>query len=193
MRATPFIRRVQHGFTLVEIVVTIVLLSIVFVLGSKMLGKAYDTYDVEKKTTDVDWQGRVALERMVREIRGIRSGADLTMPAISTAPIFFTDASGSAVCFCYESAGSTVRRGTSLPPNCGTGGVAPTAACGTGSTQVLADNIIPNGLNFYFYDASGAAPASAAQVQIIALSLAVTEGSISETYRASVQPRGIPQ
>ena len=192
MFATATIKRTQRGFTIIELVATVVIVGIVFALGSLMLGRAYETYDVEQKTSDLDWQGRVALERMVREIRGIRSGADLTMSATSTAPIFFTDTRGNAVCFCYESASLTVRRGTSLPPNCGTGGVAPTTSCGTGSTQPLADKVSANGLNFYYYDATGGVAASAASVQVIALSLAVTEGSISETYRASVQPRGIP-
>ena len=73
----------HRGFTLLEVVVTMVILSIVAVLGSKMLGRAYETYDLEKRTTNVDWQGRVGLERMVRELRGIRSSADLTLPATS--------------------------------------------------------------------------------------------------------------
>ncbi len=182
----------QAGFTLLEVVVTMVVLGVVFVIGSKMLGKSYETYDLEKRTTNVDWQGRVALERMIRELRGIRSASDLTLPASSTAPIFFNDAGGSSVCFCYESGSLTVRRGTSVAPNCGTGGVAPTATCGTGSTQPLADKVVANGLNFYFYDSAGASTASAASVQVIALTLAVTEGNVSQTYRASVQPRGLP-
>jgi len=180
------------GFTLVELIVTVVIVGIVFVLGALMLGRSYQTYDVEQKATDVDWQGRVALERMVRELRQIRSAADLTLPASSTAPVFFNDAQGRAICFCYESSTGTVQRGTSIAPNCGAGGVAPTASCGTGSTQPLADYVVAGGLNFYFYDGAGAAAASAAQVQVIALTLAVTEGPVSETYRASVQPRGLP-
>jgi prepilin-type N-terminal cleavage/methylation domain-containing protein len=185
--------RSRHaGFTLLEVIMTVTILSIVFVLGSKMMGKAYESYDLEKRTTSVDWQGRLALERMMRELRGIRSSADVTLPASSNAPIFFTDIAGGNVCFCYESVSATVRRGTSTGPSCGTGGVAPTASCGTGSTRALAGNVDPNGLNFYFYDANGNATASAASLQLIGLSLAVRDGNVAETYRASVQPRGLP-
>jgi hypothetical protein len=145
-----------------------------------------------QKVTDIDWQGRVALERMVRELRNIRSDTDLTMSATSTDPIFFADASGATACFCYESVSKTVRRGTSVAPSCGTGGVAPTANCGATATQPLADNVVANGLNIYYYTATGATAATASQVQMIALSLAVTEGTISTTYRAGVQPRGVP-
>ena len=191
MRAATY-KQAVRGFTIIEMVITIVLVGIVFVLGALMLGHAFDSYDATQKTTDVDWQGRVALERMVRELRGIRSSADLTMSSISTDPIFFTDASGNNVCFCYESVTKTVRRGTSSAPNCGTGGVAPTTTCGATSSQPLADNVIANGLNIYYYTTTGAAPTAASQVQTIAVSLAVTEGVITETYRAGVQPRNLP-
>ncbi len=177
---------------MVEMVITIAIVGIIFGLGALMLGKSFQSYDLAQKTTDVDWQGRVGLERMARELRNIRSNADLTMSATSTAPVFFNDVSGNAVCFCYESTTNTVRRGSSVAPNCGAGGVAPTPTCGTGSTQVLASNVVASGLNFYYYDTSGAAAASAAQVHVIALTLQVTEGSVNQTYRTTVQPREFP-
>jgi prepilin-type N-terminal cleavage/methylation domain-containing protein len=188
-------RQILHsagGFTLIEVVVTVVIVGIIFVLGGLMMGRAFETYDATQKTTDVDWQGRVALERMVRELRNIRSDTDLTMSTTSTDPIFFADPSGATACFCYESVTKTVRRGSSVAPNCGSGGVAPTASCGATGTQALADNVIANGLNIYYYTATGSAATSSSQVQAIALSLAVTEGTITETYRAGVQPRGVP-
>src|SRR5690349_11514938 len=98
MRAATH-KQTTQGFTIIEMVITIVLVSIVFVLGALMLGRAFDSYDATQMTTDVDWQGRVALERMVRELRGIRSSADLTMSSTSTDPIFFTDVGGNNVCF----------------------------------------------------------------------------------------------
>lgn len=192
MRHTSALSRKQHGFTLLELVFAVVILGIIFVLGARMLGRSFETYDLMQKTSDVDWQGRVALERMVRELRNVRSDADLNISATSTDPIFFADAAGTPACFCYESASKTVRRGSSVAPNCGTGGVAPTATCGATGTQPLADNVIANGLNFYFYTATGATTATPAQVQMIALSLSVTEGGVSETYRAGIQPRSVP-
>jgi prepilin-type N-terminal cleavage/methylation domain-containing protein len=192
MRLRNDIQRMQRGFTLIEMVITVMLVGIVFVFGSMMLGRAFESYDATQKTTDVDWQGRVALERMIREIRNIRSNTDLTLSATSTDPIFFVNGSGNTACFCYESVTKTVRRGTSVAPNCGAGGAAPTATCGANATQPLADNVVANGLNIYYYTTTGTAAATAAQVQTIVLSLAVTEGTISETYRAGVQPRNVP-
>jgi len=172
--------------------VTIVIVGIVFVLGALMMGRAFESYDLTQKTTYTDWVGRMTLERMARELRSIRSSADLTMSGTSTNPIFFNDMAGSAICFCYESATQTVRRGTSAAPNCGTGGVVPTLSCGAGSTRALADNVVANGLNFYYYTATGAAAASAAQVHVIAITLQVSRGGIGEIYRTTVQPRELP-
>ncbi len=177
---SPVTRTVYaHGFTMVEMIITIVIVGIISVLGAAMMGKAFESYDLAQKTTDVDWQGRVALERMARELRNIRSATatDIAPSATSTNPIRFIDGNGSTACFVL-SAGS-VQRGDDGPA---------AASCVT-NLRPLADNVVANGLNFYYYDSAGTATAVAANVFYITVTLQVTEGTITETYRTSVQPR----
>src|SRR3989344_299758 len=122
---------VVEGFTLVEMVIVIVVVGVIFAIGGLVLGRAFESYDLTRKTTDVDWQGRVAMERMVRELREIRSATatDLAISATSTDPIYFNDADGNPVCFVL-SAGS-LQRGVDVPG---------AASCAT-NLRPLADNI----------------------------------------------------
>lgn len=177
----PTTRRFSSaGFTMVEMIIVIVVVGVIFAIGALVLGRAFESYDLTRKTTDVDWQGRVAMERMVRELRQIRSATatDLAISATSTDPIYFNDADGNPVCFVL-SAGS-LRRGEDGPPGLG--------GCTT-NLQPLADNV--TSLNFNYYDNVGAATTTA--VYYITVRLAVSEnsvgGSINETYRVTLQPR----
>lgn len=175
--ATQLIR--ARGFTMVEMIIVIVIMGAIFAVGSLLFGRAFESYALTRQTTDVDWQGRVALERMVRELREIRSATatDLSVSATSTNPIYFYDADGNPVCFVLSS--GRLRRGVDAP---GAGG------CAT-SLQPLADNVTANGLNFYYYKNDGTATSTPSEVYFVTVTLAITEGDISETYRATVQPR----
>lgn len=170
--------RDSFGFTLVEMVITIVVIGIVFVIGGMALGRAFESYDIARKSTDVDWQGRVAFERMMRELREVRTATatDLSFPgAFPASEIRFIDADGNSGCFVLS--GGLLQRGSDGPS---------AASCATG-LQPLADNV--TAANFYYYTNAGAVPASASTVYYISFNLQVTRDSISETYRATVQPR----
>ena len=166
---------------MVEMIIVIVVVGAIFAVGALVLGRAFESYDLTRKTTDVDWQGRVAMERMVRELRQIRSATatDLAISATSTDPIYFNDADGNPVCFVL-SAGS-LRRGVD----------APGALSCTTNLQPLADNV--TSLDFNYYDNTGTATAVVTAVYYITVRLAVSEnsigGSINETYRVTLQPR----
>jgi hypothetical protein len=165
---------------MIEMTITIAIVSILAVLGAKMLGKSFQSYDLAAKTTDTDWQGRVAMERLVRELRLINS-ASATDLVFSGTQISFNTLDGSGVC--YRLLGTTLQRSAD----------GPAGACGGTSPQTLADNITAGGLNFYYYDSAGNVTAAAASVFYITVTLQVVEssaaGNINETYRATVQPR----
>jgi prepilin-type N-terminal cleavage/methylation domain-containing protein len=170
-----------RGFTMVEMVIVIVVVGAIFAIGALVLGRAFESYDLTRKTTDVDWQGRVAMERMARELRNARSATatDLWLSGASpAAEIRFNDIDGNAVCF--RLSGSTLQRSADGP-----GGT-----CGTTNPQPLADNVVANGLSFYYYRNDGTAETTtAANVYYITVTLQVTEGNITETYRVTVQPQ----
>lgn len=170
--------RSNDGFTLVEMVITLVVIGVIFVIGGMALGRAFESYDLTRKSTDVDWQGRVALERIVRELREIRTATatDLSFPAAFPASqIRFIDADGVSGCFVLS--GGMLQRGSDGPG---------AASCTTG-LQPLADNV--TALNFYYYTNAGAVPVDQTTVYYITVNLQVTRDAIAETYRATVQPR----
>lgn len=175
---------VKHraGFTMVEMIIVIVVMGVIFALGGMVLGRAFESYQLTREATNVDWQGRVAMERMVRELRDIRSATatDLWLSGSSPATeIRFNDANGNAVCF-RLSPSNTLQRSAD----------GPTGTCGTTNPQPLADNVAPSGLGFYFYRNDGTPETTtAANVYYVTVTLQVSEGGINETYRATVQPR----
>lgn len=108
-------RRHCGGFTLIELVLTILLLGIIAAAVSQFVLQAVRSYSVEQSRGNVHSQARLAVERMTREIRGIRSctAADLTLPAANPfATLAFTDLSGTAVSFTV--AGGNLARGADI-------------------------------------------------------------------------------
>lgn len=171
------IPRSAAGATLVEMIVVIVIFGIVMSIGVLVLGRSFETYQLTREVTNVDWHGRVALERLTRELREIRSATvtDLEFTATPATQLKFIDAAGGSVCF-YLSGGRLMRSAD------GPGGT-----CGTTSPQPLADNA--SSLNFYFHQSDGSNATLATNVYYIAVSFTVTNGQVSEPYRVSVQPR----
>ncbi|SRR5579883_330618 len=96
------------GFTLIELVMVIILIGIISVIAGRMLSSGFGAYLAEKNVIDADWQGRLALERMVRDMRAIYS---ITSAASSS--ITFTDTTNTAIT--YQLSGtSLLRNGTNL-------------------------------------------------------------------------------
>ncbi len=172
-----------RGMTIVEMVIVIVVVGAIFALGAIALGRAVESYVLTRETTDIDWQGRVAMEHMVRELRDLRSASatDLAFTSNPMGQIQFVNVDGKAVCF-YVSLGRLMRSADG-----------PGAACGTTNPQPLADNVAAGGLSISIFKNDGTdltiPPDTIAQAFFITLSLTVSDGVLSETYRATVQPR----
>lgn len=85
------------GFTLIEIVITIVIIGILAGLAAVIILQGVRAYSTEQSRSDVHYQARLAMERMAREIRIIRSPAAIT---VSTATnLRFTDVNGAVLGF----------------------------------------------------------------------------------------------
>lgn len=97
----------KKGFTLIELVITVVLIGIVlFIVANSLYTgiNAYLTTDKRKESLD---QARIAMERMTREIRlvnAIVNGASVVPDvSIANATTFsFTDVTGAALSFTLE-------------------------------------------------------------------------------------------
>jgi type II secretory pathway pseudopilin PulG len=162
---------------MVEMIIVIVIFGIVASVGVLILGRSFDSYQLTREVTNVDWHGRVALERLTRELREVRSAtaADLGFTATPATELKFIDGAGNSACF-YLSGGRLMRSADG-----------PAGTCGTTSPQPLADSV--SGLNFYFYQRDGSNATLATNVYYIAVSFTVTTGQVTEPYRVSVQPR----
>ncbi len=163
-----------NGFTLVEIVITIVLVGILAGIAAMIILQGVRAYSDEQSRSDVHYQARLATERMVREIRLMRSRTAADIPTMSVATLMYTDING-------------VQMGFRL--NGGAGAVERTENNGT-TWQALAINITaPGGNIFTYFDSAGAVTASQADLWFVQMEFTATQGSESVTMRTAVHPR----
>jgi Tfp pilus assembly protein PilW len=166
-------RLASRGVTLIEFIVVIVLTAMVVVIGSELVGQSAQSFDTANNVTEISWQGRVALERMEQEIRAVSSTAGLT--TWTATALTFTNTSGISIG--YTLGGSTLQRTQ-----------APTTAP---QPQPLADDV--SSLGFTYWDRSGAqvvpGVGSVSNIYYITVTLGITKGGFSSTYRTTVYPR----
>lgn len=163
----------QGGFTLIELVLTLLILGIIAAVGSRFALQGIRSYTNEQDRGDVHSQARLAVERVVREARAIRSCADIVGPANPAATLSFTDSSGTAVAFSVV--GTNLLRGASV------------LAQGVSSSQP-----------FRFLDMNGnastscplpASPSAATDIWFVEIDLTCLQGGESLHVRSLVHPR----
>lgn len=156
--------RRQAGFTLIELVITIVLVGIIGTIGSLLImqgAKEYIAQDVRAGLTN---QGRLGIERMAREVRAIRSRTAADIPTWSAGALQFTDVAGTSITYTVG-AGTLTRNGTAL------------------ASDVSA-------LTFSYLQNDGVTAATLpTNIWIIRISLTVTRAGESQTLRTRVHPR----
>ena len=94
----------QQGFTLIEFVMVVVLVGIIAVVISQIFSQALITTQTEENMSDALWQGQVAMQRMVRDIRLIRSANDIT--TMTNNNLVFTNIFGSSINYSHSGSGS---------------------------------------------------------------------------------------
>lgn len=171
----------QKAFTLVEFIIVMVVLIIISAGSSLLLTQGFSAYYTGRNILDADWQARVAIERMMRDIRAIGSrGYISTATNNTTIPptLAFTDINGNTITYTLNSSQQLTRTNTGQ----------------NGSPQILADNI--QTLTFAYYGATGiliTLPASPTQAQLntiryIVISLNISYNNISFTITSTVYP-----
>ncbi len=159
------------GFSLVEMVVAIALMAIVFGLGALVMEAGIGSYIGGKNVTHADWQGRLALERMTRELHSIKA-ADAASLTLGAAQITFIDTELNSITYDLDATNSILRR----------------------NGQPLADNV--TALAFAYHDGANQTaitdPLQTNQVRYVTVAFNVTAGGIATNYRATVRPRNFP-
>jgi prepilin-type N-terminal cleavage/methylation domain-containing protein len=179
-RASCIVHRDNSGFTIIELVITMVLIGIVaFIVADAMSTgfKAYFTTDFRKEALD---QARIATERMTREIRNVRSlgrdndsdgNIDADIATATATSFCFTDVNGTTISFALS--GTNILRGEgNCPPD---------------STNTLSENI--TSLSFSYIYASGTFATAIRRVQITLTSTISNESVTlqSEVYLRNLQ------
>lgn len=110
----------QRGFTLIEIIVVIVILSIVSVISIKFLADSLRIYTMTVNQKTLLDEGRLALERMCRDIRDARSITGTTADSITFVRNNATaqDVAAESIVFLRNAGASTLQKDKSRPlPN----------------------------------------------------------------------------
>jgi prepilin-type N-terminal cleavage/methylation domain-containing protein len=157
-------RASDGGFTLFEVVITIVVMSIIAMTAAMIIASGMSGYSGEVDRADTHYQARLAMERIVREARMIRSCTDISAPANPSGTLSFTDISGTAVTF--SASGGTLLRGVDL------------LARGITSAQP-----------FRFLDAAGNQTTACPGIWFIEVAVTATQGPESMHLRTRVHPR----
>ena len=83
IKAPTRLLRGQKGYTLIEIVIVIVILGIIGAFTFQMVGAAVQAFNKSSARKDLSDQGRIALERIVRELRDGKEITDCSSDSIT--------------------------------------------------------------------------------------------------------------
>lgn len=153
----------QHAFTLIELIIVIVLMGLLASVAARILAEGLRSLLTARQLTEANWQGQLAVERMLRDLRSVRSANDIS---ISTANEFaFTNMDGNTVD--YKLTGSSLMQGS----------------------NVLADGI--NTLTFTYYNQNGTSGATGTAIHYVKASLNVTQNNTNYTISISAYLRDL--
>lgn len=159
---THGLRRQAAGFTLIEMVLTLILVGIIAAITGIMMQQGVKAYLAQGNEAQIANQGRLAIERMAREVRTIRRTGDIT--AMTAATLSFVDLGGNPIAY-TSGGGNVTRNGTVLA---------------SATTAALA---------FSYFKQDGTVAAAAAEVWAIQIDLTITQGGQTQAFRTRVHPR----
>ena len=161
MKATKPIN--DKGFTLIELIATIVLMGMISVIVGHVLLNGYRNFITAQHISQIDWSGFLALERLVNDIHTIRSASDIL--TIGANQLVFTDVNSNSIQ--YQSSGSLLSR----------------------NSQTLATGV--QSFNLSYLDKNGATTAIPSAVRYILITLAFTQDNLTQSFSTMAATRGM--
>ena len=159
----------QKGFTLIELVIVIILMSLLLVGGIYILSQVFSAAYTARNLSDANWQGRLAYERMLRDLRATHFPTSLTIGG-TNGTLTFTDTDNVTVQ--YALSGTNLMR---KEPS--------TASPG----DVIATGV--SLLNFYPYDITGTQQGSPSSSTVfIQIQMTVTQGGTNLALQSVIYP-----
>jgi prepilin-type N-terminal cleavage/methylation domain-containing protein len=153
----------QMGFTLIELILVIVIISVISIIVGRLLFQSLQTFIVSQNVSSTDWQGLLTLNRFSNDVHNIRSENDIS--TITSSSFAFVDLSGASVSYSLSS--STLQRnGISL------------------ATGV-------SGLTFAYYDKNYSVTVTPANVRYISISANFTSNNLTQSFATLVGTRGM--
>jgi prepilin-type N-terminal cleavage/methylation domain-containing protein len=136
----------SRGFTLVEIIVAIVLVGTIAGIAAMIILQGTRSYSDEQSRSDIHYQARLATERIAREVRLVRSCADVTPTVNPSTTLTFTDINGAGITFSRTVGNDLMRNADVVAQNVtalqisyldisGTATASPGPTCGTAPTD----------------------------------------------------------
>ena len=153
------------GFSLIELIVVVVVLGIVASMGAVVVRDGMLGFLIGRETTSADWQARLALERIARELRDVAapSSSNIAAGACGTSTFTFSDITATPISYTLST--TTLQR----------------------NGQPLADNV--TGLSFYCLQSDGQTyTTTPSAVYYVSVSMIVSTANTSATYRTTVKP-----
>lgn len=142
----------RRGFTLIETVMSIVLVAIISVVAAAFIAQAFNSWAFTSQQKSMDSATRNALYRMVREIKTVNKATNILVWTAGT--FSFRDPANNTIT--YSQTGTNLMRGT----------------------DVLADNLAsPGGLTFSYLNGAGAVPASSDAISVVQVRLLTVKGT----------------
>lgn len=154
----------ERGSTLVELIITIVVVGIIAGIIGMLLLQGVQAFMAQDTKASITTQGRLAVERMARDIRTIRSRTAADIPSMTATTLSFVDTSGVAIVY-TSGAGSVTRNGVAL--------ASPNAT----------------GLTFTYLKQDSTPALVATDVWVIQVDLTFAGTNESQDFRVRVHPR----
>jgi prepilin-type N-terminal cleavage/methylation domain-containing protein len=147
----------KHGFTLLEMLIVIIIISLVGTIGSIIIYNGFKAGFKGRELIEATSQARIALQRMSADIGEIRSNLDLHID--STSQFTFTTIYGNTIT--YAQSGNFLQRSID------------------GIKKNMTDGV--TSLSFTYYNANNASTTSANLVRCIKIMATVTKNTNLQT------------